>query len=181
MAAPLKVADMRVVSGRMDALLDVTIVNAATDTRLRANRSLSGIKKLSAARQAESLKNRKYADLVQLTVDAAASEEQGRIVRRPNGRKFVPFALETNGSLGPSARKFIHILACASDSLGELDKRAFKKLAYASLSVTLQRGNALVLHHQLTDATTRQVLQQESRGRLPSRGGGGGGPVAAGS
>ena len=165
-----KVADLRVVSGSMNAFLDVTIGYPATRAVLQSSAPLMH---LASAKRAEQTKRAKYALIVENDYDAKESLRTGQHTYRPNGQKFIPFALEVNGSLGPSAVKFLKSVADHAALTGAArDRGDFLKYAYQVVSVTLQRGNAMVLTHQLTDAATRMVQQREAAGR-PVRGEGG--------
>ena len=75
---------------------------------------------------------------------------------------FYPFALETNGAFGPSARLFLGKLAKNAESHNLFSRSEFLRMAYRDISVLLQRGNARVLSYQRLDAMTRVSL-----GRVP--------------
>ena len=76
----------------------------------------------------QSIKNRKYGDW--------ATQRGGR---------FIPFVLETHGALGKQAEAVLKLLAkVASHSSAVLSVTDFLTQFKQKLSVTLQRGNALV-------------------------------------
>ena len=76
------------------------------------------------------------------------------------GMELVPFAVESHGGVGSSARKFLHQLA----SVGcELTAEAFLTDALIRISVELQRGNALVLQDGM------QQLRVATRSTQPLR------------
>ena len=95
-----KVADLRVVSGSMNAFLDVTNGYPATRAFLQSSAPLMH---LASAKRAEQTKRAKYALIVENDYDAKESLRTGQHTYRLNGQKFIPFALEVNGSLDPSA------------------------------------------------------------------------------
>jgi hypothetical protein len=83
---------------------------------------------LAAANDLQSIKNKKYGDW--------ATQRGGR---------FLPFVLETHGALGKQADAVLKLLAkVASHSSAVLSVTDFLKEFKQKLSVTLQRGNALV-------------------------------------
>ena len=70
--------------------------------------------------------------------------------------------METNGSYGPRAVKFLQHLAYQAESRGLCDRSDFLEKAFRTLSVTLQRGNTMILTYQLTDAMTRQAQERDA-------------------
>ena len=67
--------------------------------------------------------------------------------------ELVPFAVESHGGVGSTARKFLHQLASAGC---ELTAEAFLTDALIRISVELQRGNALVLQDGMQQLRVEQ-------------------------
>jgi len=130
--------DLLVVHGAKRILVDVTVPRATAPTNL--SRSAAGQRPGGCVATAEQHKRDKYEEPC-----------------KQRGMTFVPFAVESYGGLGPAARKLLTTLAGLS---GERTARAFLLDAMARVSVTLQRGNALVLQRGM------QQLRMDQLGRL---------------
>ena len=59
---------------------------------------------------------------------------------------FIPFAVETYGGLGKSARKLIKLMASAAeDKLQRLSEEEVRKELRESVAIAVQRGNANIM------------------------------------
>src|ERR1700722_5654265 len=59
---------------------------------------------------------------------------------------FIPFAVETYGGLGKSARKLIKLIASAAeDKLQMLSEESVRKELRESVAIAVQRGNANIM------------------------------------
>ena len=130
--------DLLVVHGAKRILVDVTAPRATAPTNLSS--SAAGQRPGGCVATAEQHKRDKYEEPC-----------------KQRGMTFVPFAVESYGGMGPAARKLLTTLAGLS---GERTARAFLLDAMARVSVTLQRGNALVLQRGM------QQLRMDQLGRL---------------
>ena len=157
-ANAFKIPDLKVVTGTMEAALDITIGYPGT----KSNLASACVFPLTSALNAEKQKNEKYVRRVEWEQDLAASVRSGSFQIRRTGCSFYPFALETNGAFGPSARLFLGKLAKNAESHNLFSRSEFLRMAYRDISVLLQRGNARVLSYQRLDAMTRVSL-----GRVP--------------
>ena len=84
---------------------------------------------MAAAHKGEAEKKAKYA--------AMAKTQQA---------SFIPFAVETYGGLGKSARKLINqIVAAAEDQQQLLSSEEIRKELTGSVAIAVQKGNAKIL------------------------------------
>jgi hypothetical protein len=157
-ANAFKIPDLKIVTGTMEAALDITIGYPGT----KSNLASACVFALTSAKNAEKQKNEKYVRRVEWEQDLVASVRSGSFQIRRTGCSFVPFALETNGALGPSARSFLSKLAKNAETYNLFSKSEFLRMAHRDISVLLQRCNARVLSYQRLDAMTRVSL-----GRVP--------------
>ena len=59
---------------------------------------------------------------------------------------FIPFAVETYGGLGKSARKLINLIASAAeDGLQMLSESEVRKELKESVAIAIQKGNANIM------------------------------------
>jgi len=113
--------DLDILLPDQNVMIDVAVTNPVAPCRKTPY-------PLAAANDLQSTKNRKYANW--------ATQRGGR---------FIPFVLETHGALGKQADAVLKLLAkVASHSSAVLSVTEFLTLFKQKLSVTLQRGNALV-------------------------------------
>ena len=157
-ANAFKIPDLKVVTGSMEAALDITIGYPGT----KSNVASACVFALTSAKNAEKQKNVKYVRRVEWEQDFEASASSGSFQVRRTGCLFIPFALETNGALGPAARSFLSKLATNAEVYNLFSRRDFLRMAYRDVSVLLQRCNARVLSYQRLDAMNRV-----SKGRVP--------------
>ena len=102
-------------------MLDVAVTHPGAPSRKSDRR-------LAAADDLQATKNRRYKDWA-----------------LARGGKFLPFVCETHGALGHQAGEVLKLLAkAASNTTLPMSVRDFTKHFQQALSVTLQRGNALV-------------------------------------
>jgi hypothetical protein len=81
-----------------------------------------------------------HTPLVSTAVRAKQKEAKYKAIAEANGYTLLPFVVETYGGMGKEALRVLQFLAAHSPD----SKRAFLRHAHSSLSVVLQRGNALV-------------------------------------
>src|SRR3569623_1369726 len=113
--------DLDILLPDQNVMLDVAVTHPGAPCR-KSDRPLA------AASDIQSIKNRKYGDW--------ATQRGGR---------FLPFVLETHGTLGKQADAVLKLLAkVASHSAAVLNVPEFLTQFKQKLSATLQRGNALV-------------------------------------
>ena len=107
-------------------LVDVTIRHPGCKTNIQHG---SARQQLAAAHKGETEKKAKYA--------AMAKAQQA---------SFIPFAVETYGGLGKSARKLINqIVAAAEDQQQLLSSEEIRKELTGSVAIAVQKGNAKIL------------------------------------
>ena len=72
---------------------------------------------------------------------------------------FIPFAVETYGGLGKSARKLIkQIASAAEDGLQMLSEEEVRKELRGSVAIAVQKGNANIIlaeYHRAMSAAAR--------------------------
>jgi len=127
-----------------NVMLDVAITHPGAPSR-KSDRPLA------AAADLQGIKNRKYHDW--------AAQRGGR---------FLPFVLETHGALGKQAGDVLKLLAkVAANSAAVLSVSDFLKLFKQKLSVTLQRGNALVAKMGAINTRATGAAERAARLRQP--------------
>ena len=90
---------------------------------------------LYAARERERQKYSKYRNLA-----------------RAEGRKLVPFVVETLGAIGAGARAVIAAIATDAEVQHVESEAEFTQWSYDALSVAIQRGNAMATRRALMGA-----------------------------
>jgi ribonuclease HI len=136
-------AEVTVPDGRMDIiakgdpsdwLIDVVIPNPLADGALEKNPQN---RKLFAAKDAEKKKVAKYKKLVE------------------NDRELIPFAIEATGGVGDSADKLLKRLSkrFMTVNTGWGEKKNFRKMLMAKLSVTVMRYNVMMIERFLSSKT----------------------------
>jgi hypothetical protein len=137
--------DLLIVLGAKRLLVDVTVRRATATTNMQdAASSRPG----HTVAIAEKKKRRKYEELC-----------------KARHMTFVPFAVESYGGIGPAARKLLTQLA---EESGEVTAQAFLTDAFVRLSVTLQRGNALVLQQGMQQLRIDQLQLAGGDGPIDS-------------
>ena len=105
----------------MNMMLDVAVTHPGAPSRKSDRR-------FAAADDIQATKNRHYKDWA-----------------LARGGRFFPFVYETHGALGRQAEAVLKLLAkAASATTLPMSVRDFMKHTRQALSITLQRGNALV-------------------------------------
>jgi hypothetical protein len=118
--------DLQLVLNGQQVLVDVTIRHPGCMTNIMHG---SARQQLAAAHKGEAEKKAKYA--------AMAKAQQA---------SFLPFAVETYGGLGKSARKLIkQIVAAAEDQMQLLSSEEIRKELTGSVAIAVQKGNAKIL------------------------------------
>ena len=117
--------DLLLIRGDERLLIDVTIVRPTAPTHLRNPRLKVTECGLACAAAAERAKHAKY--------DALCKQRRW---------KMIPFAMESHGAVGASARRFLFKLA---SKVSDSSAQAFLQQTYARLSVALQSANAAIM------------------------------------
>ena len=118
--------DIQLMLNGKQYLVDVTIRHPVCQTNIQRG---SAVRQLAAARHAEKEKKAKYADM--------AKTQQA---------SFVPFAVETHGGLGKSARKLMSLIASvAEDRQQGMTKEEMRKELRGAVAIAVQKGNANVM------------------------------------
>jgi len=118
--------DLQLVVNGQQCLVDVTIRHPGCKTNI-ANGSAR--EQLAAAAKGEAEKKAKYTDMAQ-TQQAS----------------FLPFAVETYGGLGKSARKLIkQIASAAEDQMQMLTEEEIREELRGSVAIAIQKGNAMIM------------------------------------
>jgi hypothetical protein len=110
---------------------DVKVVNPTAESYIRNAKRVA----LAAAARSEQEKKRHYAPLM---------------AQRP-GWRFIPFVLETHGSIGTEAKGFVKEVATRYEiRFGQAAAKRFQLQFSTALSVSLQKDNARVLLQSLS-------------------------------
>jgi hypothetical protein len=131
--------DIQLLLNGHQLLVDVTVRHPTCMTNIQHG---SATQQLAAAHKGEAEKKRKY--------DAMAKTQHA---------KFIPFAVETYGGMGKSARKLIKRIASVAQDRqqGWSDKEVRKQLEESG-DMELQRGNANIIlaeYYRATSAAAR--------------------------
>src|ERR1700753_1526479 len=131
--------DLQLLLNGHQVLVDVTIRDPACKTNIQHG---SATQQLAAAHRGEAEKKAKYA--------AMAKTQQA---------EFIPFAVETYGGMGKSARKLIkRIASVAQDRLQATSEKEVRQQLEESVAIAVQRGNAnimLAAYYRATSAAAR--------------------------
>ena len=124
--------DLDVILPGQHVMFDVAVTHPGAPCR-------KSDKPCAAANDMQATKNRKYKDWALAL-----------------GAKFLPFVLETHGALGQQAEDVLKLLTKAASASSHLPMpvRDFMKYTRQALSISLQRGNALVAKMGAIDART---------------------------
>jgi hypothetical protein len=147
--------DLLLIRGDERLLIDVTVVRPMAPTYLRHAGLAVTHRGLALAAAAERAKHAKY--------DALCKER---------GWRMIPFAVESTGAVGASARRLLHTLASRVD---DMSGQAFIQQSFARLSVALQNANAAITIGGLQRLRLNQLsisgdfLMNPSLGGYPSR------------
>jgi hypothetical protein len=109
-------------------LTDISVTNPAADSYVVA----ASKKRLSAASTRENQKISKYSPLI------------------ADGRRFVPYVIESTGACGEKAKKLLNIVGAFSN-----DCKAFVSKALKVINFELQRGNCLMFDRAAVVARSR--------------------------
>ena len=80
---------------------------------------------------------------------------------------FIPFAVETYGGLGKSARKLINLIASAAeDGLQMLSESEVRKELRGSVAIAVQKGNANIILAEYNRAKAAAARSDRGLGAL---------------